>query len=118
MYQQHIQSPTQTDCDKSITNTVRRHSTRTSKTKHSHAHHHGNFLFRTPDTQKNFPASITLDYQQPIKRPKKYTFTSFLNITSKTDEQLLTDFVDQFAAVKGLPTYLRKKYRTTISNVY
>ena len=35
MYQQHIQSPTQTDCDKSITNTVRRHSTRTSKTKHS-----------------------------------------------------------------------------------
>ena len=56
--------------------------------------------------QDNIQAIFLPDFRKKPRRIyKMYTFVSFLNVPSEADEDLLTDFVEQFADVEGSPRY-------------
>ena len=62
----------------------------------------------------NFTVAFTPDYNKPIQKPKNPTFVSFFNVPSETDEDWLTDFVDQFAVVEGPSSYPKETYYNDI----
>lgn len=61
--------------------------------------------------QNDFEAFFIPDFwkAKPRRAPKRYTFISFLNVPSEADEELLTEFLEQFADVEGPPRYPTEK---------
>lgn len=51
--------------------------------------------------QENYQASFITDYRKPNKKKQKIHFIGFFNVPSEIEDQLLTDFVEQYANMEG-----------------
>lgn len=66
--------------------------------------------FRTESLTINgtFQATFIPDFQKRKRNPIKFTYISFLNVTSETEDSALTRFVEEHVTVAGRPRYSMK----------
>lgn len=55
-----------------------------------------------------FQATFIPDFQKRKRNPIKFTYISFLNVTSETEDSALTQFVEEHVTVAGRPRYSMK----------